>query len=496
MRRGPLAQSYLGAVGLVAFSLIPYLALVVGVFPLSHTIARSLGISSSAMAVTIALSTGAYAAGTVVAVQFAVHLRARRMLVLYELTFVIASILAAWAPNGDVFMVAFVAQGFCTSLMLIAAVPPLITRWPPERMPTTGALMNLCIFGAVAAGPTIGALQLANGGWRPIFQIVAGLAVAALLFSLLTFEDDPPQDRSAPWDPLALGLAVVGCGAAFFGAGELEATMTAGPVSLGPLIGGAIVITALVLYQHHRRNPLMPVRLLTTTVPMTGLFTALTSSAAAFGVMVLVLDVLEATSTPTHTAVLFLPEFVGAIVVAGVFAVLFRTRYTPVLALGGLVVIVVAAALLLVALPGTGPLIGVVAGLLGLGVAASVSPALFMAGFSLRTRFLQRVFAMIELMRAVTAFLVAPILVFLAAVLGSNRQVGTTIAVWICLGIAAVGFVGGCAIYLSGRPFLEMPDLHRWQGDDQPAWSSPPLFAALRRSEKGSLRTAAAQRLR
>ena len=50
-------------------------------------------------------------------------------------------------------------------------------------------------------------------------------------------------------------------------------------------------------------------------------------------------------------------------------------------------------------LPGASPLIAGVAGMLGLGVAASVSPALFMAGFSLPSKLLQRVFALIELMR-------------------------------------------------------------------------------------------------
>jgi MFS family permease len=480
MFRGPLARSYPGAVGLVAFSLIPYLALVVGVFPLSHTIAKSLGLSPAALDVTIALSTGAYAAGTVVAVQFAVHLPARRMLVLYEAIFVAASILSAWSPNGDVFMTAFVVQGFCTSLMLIAAVPPLVTSWPTEKMPVTGAIMNLCIFGAVAAGPTVGALQLASGGWRPLFWIVAALAVVALIFSVLTFQDDPPQDRSAPVDVVALVLALVGCGAAFFGAGELEATSTAGLKSLTPLIGGTVTILALVIYEYRLRNPLMPVRALITTVPVTGLFIALTTSAAAFGIMVLVLGVLQSKSTPADIALYFLPEFAGAIAVAGLFGALFRTRFTPVLALAGLVMVVASAALLLLIVPGTGPLLAVVAGLLGLGVAASVSPALFMAGFSLRSRLLQRVFAMIELMRAVTAFLVAPVLAFLAAVLSKNPATGTEDAVWICLVIAAVGFVGGCALYLSGRPRLETPDLQRWQRGEEPAWSSPPLLSALR----------------
>lgn len=44
----------------------------------------------------------------------------------------------------------------------------------------------------------------------------------------------------------------------------------------------------------------------------------------------------------------------------------------------------------------------------------------------------------------------------------------------VCLAIAVVGFLGGSALYLSGRPRLETPDLDRWQGGDEPAWSSPP----------------------
>lgn len=479
--KGPLADSYPGAVAMVVFSLIPYLALTAGVFPLAHTIARSLGMSASLMDVTIALSTGGYAVGTVLAVQFAVHLPARRMLVLYETLFVVSSVLSASATDSAVFIAAFIVQGLCTSLMLIAAVPPLVVSWPPKKMPVTGAIMNLCIFGAVAVGPTLGALQASAGGsWRPLFWGVAGVAVLALVFSLLTFEDAPPQDSDAPWDLVAVVLAVAGCGAAFFGAGELQGSMEAGPESLVPLLAGTALIVALVVYEYRARRPLMPVRAAATSVPVTGIFIALMTSAAAFGIMVLMLQVLQTKSTPVDTALLFLPEFFAAVVIAGVFGLLFRTRFTPVLALGGLLMVMASAALLLVALPAAGPPLAAVAGLLGLGVAASVSPALFLAGFSLPSRLLPRVFAMVELMRGVTAFLLAPILVFLAGVLSRSRVASTSDAVWICLGVAAAGFVGGCFLYLSSRPHLVRPDIDTWNGEaDQPAWYSPPLFAAL-----------------
>ncbi len=136
-------------------------------------------------------------------------------------------------------MASFIAQGLCTSLMLVAAVPPLVIGWPVEKMPFTGVIMDPAIFGAVAIGPTIGAAQESSGTWRPLVWGVAVLAALALLFSLLTFEDQPPQDTSVPWDLVAIAEAIVGCTAAFYGAGRRESQKAAGPAALVPLITGA-----------------------------------------------------------------------------------------------------------------------------------------------------------------------------------------------------------------------------------------------------------------
>ncbi len=473
VRRGPLADSYPGAVGLVVFSLIPYLALTAAVFPLAQLIAKSVGLSPQAFDITIALSTGAYALGTVLAVQVTVHLPARRALVIYEVVFVAASVLSAWAPTGIVFAIGFVTQGLCTSLMLIAAVPPLVTRWPAKKMPVTGGIMNLCIFGAVAVGPTVGATFGVLQVWRPLFIIVACLAALALLFSLLTFEDEGAKDRDAPWDVVAVVLASVGCAAAFYGAGSLQAAAAVSPEALVALLAGFAALVALVVYQAASRNPLMPVRSASTSVPLSGLCIALSASAAAFGMMELALEALKSSGTPGQVALVFLPEFGGAIVVAGVFMILFRTRFTPVLALAGLLAVLAAGVVLIVSLPRLGPGVAVAAGLLGLGVAASVSPALFMVGFSLRSSLLQRVFAMIELMRGVTAFLVAPILLFLAAVLAPQPNTGIDDSLWICVALAGGGFLGGGALFVLGKGRLEAPDLDRWQEEDEPAWQSP-----------------------
>jgi MFS family permease len=482
-RRGPLANSYPAAAALVICALVPFLILVAGLIPLLPVLAKSLKLSMSTLNITLGLAEGGYAFGTVMAVQFAVRLPQRRMLLCYVSVFLVAAIIAASAPTGIVLVVAIIVMGLCTSLMLIAAVPPLVIGWPTSKLPTTGMILNLCIFGAVAIGPTIGALQASAGTWRPLFWGVAGVAAMALLFTLLTYQDVPPQDISVPWDPLAVPLAACGCAASFLGAAELQ-NVGPGPSSLAPLLAGVAMIVALVVHQYRIKKPLMPLKQLATTFPVTGILIALCASASSFGLIYLVLIVLSKKISPTSIAVQFLPLFGGAAVTAVLFGLLIRTRFIPVLAIGGLCMVTAAAALLLTGLAtGGSTLIAASAGLIGLGVGGSVSPALFLAGYSLRSTQLQRIFALIELLRGVTAFLIAPILLYLAATIGTSKAAGAETVIWICLAIAAGGTLIALSVFVFGGERLYKPDVERWT-KGEPAWESGPLFRRVRDSKQ------------
>jgi MFS family permease len=481
-RRGPLASSYPAAVALVVCALVPFLMLTSALIPLLPVLAKNLKLSMPTLDIAVGLAEGGYAFGTVLAVQFAVRLPQRRMLLCYISLFVVAAIIAASAPTGIVFIVAIIVEGLCTSLMLIAAVPPLVIGWPTSKLPITGLVLNLCIFGALAIGPTVGGLQAASGTWRPLFWGVVGVAAMALLLSLLTYVDAPPQDLSVPWDIVAVPLAAVGCAASFFGAAQLENVGPA-PSSLAPLLAGVAMLVTLVVHQYRSRQPLMPLKQLATTFPITGITIALCASASAFGLIELVLIVLSKKVSPTSIAVQFLPLFGAAIVTAALFGLLIKTRFIPVLAIGGLCMVTAAAALLLTGLEtGGSALIAASAGLIGLGVGASVSPALFLAGYSLRSTQIQRIFALIELLRGVTAFLVAPILLYLATAIGTSKAAGAETVVWICLGIAAGGTLVALALFTLGGQPLHKPDVERWN-QGQPAWKSAPLLRRVRSKE-------------
>ena len=133
MRQGPLAGRYAAVAAMVMFALIPYLALSSALEPLTPIIGEQLNMSMQTLSLGSGLANAAYAVGTVLAVQFAQHLPQRRMLVGYAVLLVIGSILAAGAQDAGMYIAGRVIQGLCTSLLLIAAVPPLSLGFPPQQ---------------------------------------------------------------------------------------------------------------------------------------------------------------------------------------------------------------------------------------------------------------------------------------------------------------------------------------------------------------------------
>ncbi|MGH2857300.1 MAG: MFS transporter, partial [Solirubrobacteraceae bacterium] len=186
--RGPLAGRYPAAAAMVMSALIPYLALSAAIGPITPIIAHGLHMSLQEMSLASGMGNAAYAFGTVLAVQFAQLLHQRRMMVLYVAVLVVGSVLEATAQDPAMFIAGHVLQGLCTSLLLIAAVPPLALGFGLERLRETAVIMSMCIFGAVALGPLAGGLQASAHAWRPLFWIVAAISVTAFVLSLLTFE--------------------------------------------------------------------------------------------------------------------------------------------------------------------------------------------------------------------------------------------------------------------------------------------------------------------
>jgi MFS family permease len=478
--RGPLAESYPAAVALVLLALTPFLVLTSATFPLSELIGKQVGLSSAGMEMTTGMANAAYCFGTVAAVQITQLLPARRALVAFSCLFVAASVLTAWAPSPEVFVAGHVSQGLATSLMLIAAAPPLVIGWPKRRLRPSAVTMNLGIFGAVALGPAVGGVFAAAGSWRPLFWGVAALGLGALVMIVLTFEDQPPQDRDAPLDLVSLALAASGCGAAFLGASELGVHSLYSPVVLVPLLVGLGLIVGLLLHQFFVSDPLMPVRRLAHTIPVAAILIAMCAGAASVGLVDLTESALQLQKVaPGHAGALFLPEFGGAILTAAAFGAILFTRFVPALAFAGLLVLGGGGLILTGVADGSDGLVLAGTAAIGVGVGSSVSPALFATGFSLPSAQLPRIFALVELLRGVAAFLAGPLLVHMAETTGTTPGAGIEVAVWVATATAFVGALVAIAIFVSGGARLRRPDIDTWLDGEKPALDSPPLGARL-----------------
>jgi MFS family permease len=481
LRPGPLAGRYPAVAAMVVLFLVPYLALSAALQPITPLISGTLHISPQATSLASGMANAAYAAGTVLAVQFAQRLPQRRMMLIYAVFLVIGSVLAAAATDPSMFIVGHILQGLCTSLLLIAAAPPLFLGYPAAKLRWTTMIMNMCIFGAVAAGPLIGGVMASFHAWRPLFWIAAGVAVLALLLALLTFEDAPPADRSAPRDSRAIALAAGGSVAAFWGASELTTHAFLDPVAIVPLLGGLALIIILWVYQYRGTRVLLTLRPLASTFPVAGIVVAVCAAAASVSAIALTSASLATRYAPLHLGLLFLPELGGAVLASIAFGVVFSSKYIHYFALFGMVCLAAGILVIQGVVPPTTGLTLVGSALIGVGVGASVVPALFLAGFSLRSASIQRVFAILELMRAFAAFMIVPILLHFAVSMAGLPTEAMHTTLWVCFGLAVGGTVVGVLLYVLGGTTPPAPSLDKFLGGSEPGWQSPPLLAAVRR---------------
>ncbi|MBS1883126.1 MAG: MFS transporter [Actinobacteria bacterium] len=483
MRQGPLAGRYPAVAAMVLLALIPYLALSAALEPITPIIGEQLHAGAQTMSLGVGLSNAAYAVGTVLAVALAQHYPQRRMLLIYAALLVVGSILAAAATGAVMFITGRVIQGLCTSLMLIAAVPPLALGYPTSKLKTTATIMNMCIFGAVAAGPAIGGLQAQADGWRPLFWITAAIALTALVLAVLTFEDAPPADPDSPRDPLALILAAIGCVAAFFGSSQLTSHAFLDPIVIVPLIGGLATIVVLVVYQAMSRNPLLTIReMLTSTIPVAGIVLALLAAAASVSATALTAAAMAEEYGPLHLGLLYLPELGGAVITAFALGIVITRKSIQYLPLIGMVFLAAGIAVFRIEVPSNETLTLVGSFLTGIGLGASVAPALFVAGFALRATNLQRVFAIVELFRAVAAFMIAPIFAHLALNVSGGLDEGVGIVLWIGFALAILGGIVPVVLYWLGGARPEAPDVEGFLAGEGPGYFSPRLLERLRNS--------------
>lgn len=452
---------YAAACAIGLLGLAPYVALSTASTGLQTQIMGSLGGGTLAYALSGGLASGGYAVGAVCGAQIALRRRQRGLFLLSQAVFVLASLGAAFSTDMATFAVARLVQGVAAGAMLVSSLPPLITRFGPRKVPLSAGIVDIGIFGTSTLGPLVAAWALQHhDGWRTVMVAVAVLGALGWVVALAGYErwDPPEPDSRVDWPAMTLVLVVA---AAAFAASSLVGTEPVVSASvLGLFVCALVVFVLLVWVERRSAEPLIPVGALTTQLPVCGIFTAMVGGA----VFVTVIEVLETVHRLQPSRAWTLP--VGAALGAVVLWRTFATRLLPVLVNVGMCALGVGALLLLSSSTTAALLAGL---LLGFGAAATVSPGLFLTGLGLPSNRLGRAFAMVQLLRAVSTYAVAPVVVASVA-----KTVGPDHALVAMAVVSAVGLAVLIALPLLWGARPQIPDLEAWLEGEQ-AMPSPPL---------------------
>jgi MFS family permease len=478
----PLRSSYPAAVAMALLALCPFIVLSTASLLLRESVERDLGGGRFDTQLAGGLSNAFYAFGAVAAADLIQRVPIRRLFLACEAGFVSGSLLAALAPGLEVFITGRVLQGASTGMLLVAALPPLVTNHGVEKLPLTAAFVNLGLFGMVTLGPLVGGVAAEFDAWRVLYLGIAGLGAIGLLVGALAFQRSVAPARHIGFDFSAIPVAAAATILPFFGVAWLSRSSFTSPGVLVPLVLGVAALCTLMVRQYRKRRPLMPLKLLAHTLPVTGVSIAMVAGAGFTTLVELtVIYLLEVDHrTPLATGELLATQIAGVVVAAWLFKKMLTTRWLPVLAFTGMGLVVAGGVLLLWLQPSSStPVVAVAGVLLGFGAGAGVTPGLFMAGLSVPSTRLGPTFALVELLRAEAAFLVGPVLVHIAMT-RADLSHGVLLAMWITLVVVAAGAVASLAVLLAGGARPQAPDLPSWMSGDSPAYHSPRLAAALR----------------
>lgn len=448
---------------------------------LRPTIAEGLGTSPGIIFWVSILSNAALALGAVLAADLAQRFKNRPLFTIYQSVFIVGSAAGFLAPNPVTLILGHTLQGLATGLLLVAALPPLVTGFPAFRLKTTIPAVVIGLFGAVTAGPLVGGYVALSGAWRMLFLATAVIGVATLALALLSLAEREPLNPGARIDASALLLSAGGVGFTFVGVGSLLGAGAGSPAFYVPASLGLVMLVVLVILEGTRREALMPVRPLTTTFPVMGILAAVISGAAFTALLELTLLFLERVRGLGAPAAgfLFWPELVTGIVGAGIVGFVLTSRWVLTMPLFGMISLSLAAWGLTGITTGTGDFrILVIAAALGLGASLTVTPGLLMAALSVPPMLVGRAIALVELLRLVSAYTVGPVLIYVARSFGSRGQgllTGLHISYWIVLGFMLAGMLVITLIYLRGGARLHPPGLETFIEEGEPAFDSPPV---------------------
>ena len=249
------------------------------------SIQRSFGASVGAVA-WVGLGYLVALVASVVAIGRLSDMLGRKLIYVYGFgIFVAGSALCAVAPSLDVLVVSRVLQGVGAAMLQANSVAIIALSVPRERLGRSIGIQGAAQALGLAAGPSLGGLLLAAGGWRLLFLVNVPTGLLAIALGIVFLPRSTELRARTRIDLAGLAMMVPA-----IGAGLCAITLSgADGVGLGWTVALALVavVLAWLFVGHERRStaPLLDVALLASRTIALGILGTVASFAVLFGVL-------------------------------------------------------------------------------------------------------------------------------------------------------------------------------------------------------------------
>lgn len=185
----------------------------------------------------------------------------RQLFIGTMVTFLIGTVVAAFAPTFSMLLLGRMIQAIGTGLIMPIMFNVFLLIYPPHKRGKIMGIVGLVIMFAPAIGPTLSGIIVEYFGWRFLFIFVMPFTVFSILFAL-KYLVNITEITKPKIDWISLVYSTIGLGATIYGfshAGEsADGFMT--PSVFIPIIIGLIGILLFVLRQFKLDEPLMDLR--------------------------------------------------------------------------------------------------------------------------------------------------------------------------------------------------------------------------------------------
>jgi EmrB/QacA subfamily drug resistance transporter len=252
-----------------------------------------------------------------------------------------ASALGGAAQSFDLLVAARALQGAFGAMLAPAALSLLTTTFtdPAERAKAFGIYAGIAGAGG-AIGLLLGGALTETLDWRWCLYVSIAFAVPAAIAGTRVLHHVPVTSRARLDVPGTLTVSS-GLFALVFGLARAQSDGWGDPVTIGFLIGSAVLVAAFVALQRRAAHPLLPLRVLSDRDRGASFLAIGTASAGLFGLFLFLTFYLQDTKgfTPLETGLAFLPMSFSIAPTVGIVStrVLPRTGPRPLVPAGMLI---------------------------------------------------------------------------------------------------------------------------------------------------------------